>query len=148
MSQRVQRGFRGERFRELREAAGMTMTDLARLSDLSPSTISSWERGSAAPDVARLVQVASVLGVDVSELVNVDASAQMPSDLRVRKGLSQIELARATGLSTAVTGAFERAEVAWKDKHATKIAAALDVSIEELRQAWERARRRPPGTPA
>ena len=39
MSQRVQRGFRIERLRELREAAGMTMTDLARLSELSPSTI-------------------------------------------------------------------------------------------------------------
>jgi transcriptional regulator with XRE-family HTH domain len=94
------------------------------------------------------VRVAQVLGVAVSELVDVDTSVQMPSDLRIRKGLSQIELARATGLSTAVTGAFERAEVGWKDKYATKIAAVLEVSIEELREAWERARRRPPGTPA
>lgn len=108
----------------------------------------SWERAGAAPDIARLVKVAAVLGVTIGELVEVDPSVQMPSDIRIRKGMSQVDLARAAGLSTAVTSAFERAEVAWKDKYAAPIAAVLDVPIEELRAAWERARRRLPGTPA
>jgi transcriptional regulator with XRE-family HTH domain len=87
MAQRVLRRFQVERLRELREATGITMSDLARLSELSPSTISSWDHGNAAPDIARLVTVSRALGVVVSELVDVDEDARMPSDLRIRKGL-------------------------------------------------------------
>lgn len=124
------------------------MSDLARLSGLSPSTISSWERQAAVPDIARLAAVAQALGVPVGELVDVETGVRMPSDLRTSKGLSQIELARRAGLSTAVVGAFERAEVKWNRSHAERLAAVLEVSVDELQQAWERSRRRPPGTPA
>ncbi|MGD9622326.1 MAG: helix-turn-helix transcriptional regulator [Mycolicibacterium sp.] len=148
MSHRVVRGFQLDHFRELRKAAGMTMTDLARLSQVSPSTISSWERKGKAPDITRLVQVARVLGVDFTELVHVDPSERMVSDWRVRKGYSQIDLAREAGLSTAVVAYFERAQVKWNPGHAEKIAAALDMSVTELEAAWQRARVRPAGSPA
>ena len=142
------RGFQVDRFRELREAAGMTMTDLARLAEISPSTISSWERKGAAPDITRLVQAAGVLGVELTELVDVPTNDRMVSDWRVRKGLSQIALAREAGLSTAVVAYFERAEAKWNASHAAKIAAVLDMSEEELQAAWQRARVRPAGSPA
>lgn len=142
------RGFQLDRFRELRQAAGMTMTDLARLAEVAPSTVSSWERNTGAPDITRLVRVAGVLGVDFTDLVHVDIDQRMPSDWRIRKGLSQIELAREAGLSTAVVAYFERAEVKWNPAHAAKIAATLDMSVTELEAAWQRARVRPPGSPA
>lgn len=126
----------------------MTIPDLARLAEMAPSTISGWERNSGAPDITRLVRVARILGVDHSDLVHVDPAERMVSDWRMRKGLSQIDLARAAGLSTAVVAYFERAEVKWNPAHAEKIAAALDMSVEELADAWQRARVRPPGHPA
>lgn len=142
------RGFQLDRFTELRRAAGMTMTDLARFAEVSPSTISSWERKGGAPDITRLVRVAGVLGVELTELVDVHPDDRMVSDWRIRKGLSQIELARAAGLSTAVVAYFERAEVKWNLGHAEKIAAVLDVTVAELQAAWQRARVRPAGAPA
>ncbi len=148
MSHRVVRGFQLDKFRELREAAGMTIGDLARRAELHPSTISAWERSAGAPDITRLARVAKILGVDYSELVHVDPAERMVSDWRIRKGLSQIELARATGLSTTVVAYFERAEVNWNPVTAEKIAAALDMSVAELAEAWQRARARPPGHPA
>ncbi|PQM45000.1 hypothetical protein C1Y40_04839 [Mycobacterium talmoniae] len=148
MSHRVVRGFQRDRLIELREQAKMTPAELARLADLSPSTVASWERRDGAPDVARLVKVAEVLEVDFSELVDVPREEQMPSDLRIRKGLSQVELARQIGLSTTVIGTFERAEKRWNVVQASKIAAVLGVDIDDLHEAWLRARRRPPGTPA
>lgn len=148
MTHRVIRGFRRDRFRELREQAGMTVTDLARLAEVHRSTITGWEHRGAAPDVERLARVAGVLGVDVAELVDVPADQRMVSDLRIRKGLSQVELARRAGLSTTVVGAFERAEMRWNAVNAVKLAAVLDVTVTELEAAWTRARRRAAGTPA
>ncbi|QFS94655.1 transcriptional repressor DicA (plasmid) [Mycobacterium sp. THAF192] len=57
------RGFQRERFTQLRVEAGMTMSDRARLAEVAPSTIASWERRGGAPDVRRLAKVAAVLQV-------------------------------------------------------------------------------------
>ena len=108
MGRRVRRGFDRELFREAVKAAGLPPADLARLADISPATIHSWERRGGSPDVERLARIAAVLGVDITAFVHVSDDECFPADLRVRKGLTQVQLAAAAGLSTTVVSGFER----------------------------------------
>ena len=149
MGRRVRRGFDHEAFRAALAAAGVPRSDLARLADISATTIQSWLRpGGAAPDIERLSRICTVLGVEVTALVRVPDEECLPSDLRVRKGLTQVQLAVAAGLSTTVVSGFERAETRWAPSKAAKLAPILGVSVEELEQAWRLARTRPAGAPA
>lgn len=147
MGQRVRRGFDRGRFHEAVEASGVSRSDLARLAGISSATIHSWERRDGAPDIERLARIAGVLGHDVDEFVQVPDDECMPSDLRVRKGLTQVQLASAAGLSTTVVSAFERGETRWSSRKAARLAPVLGVSVDELEAAWERARTRPAGSP-
>ena len=59
----------GERVRELRGRLGITTRELARLAGVTGPMVSQLERGQVAPSLATLLNLASVLGVDVGELV-------------------------------------------------------------------------------
>ncbi|WP_454793836.1 helix-turn-helix transcriptional regulator [Mycolicibacterium lutetiense] len=148
MSRAVRRGFRREHFAELLAASGMSRGDIARLAEMSPASIHSWIRRGVDPDVERLSRVAKVLEIDMTEFVHVADDECFPSDLRVRAGLTQVQLATAAGVSTTVLSGFERAETRWSERKGSAIAAALGVSLDELHKAWERSRTRPAGTPA
>ncbi|MEN4464194.1 helix-turn-helix transcriptional regulator [Mycolicibacterium conceptionense] len=148
MSRAVRRGFRREHFAELLDASGMSRGDIARLAEMSPASIHSWIRRGVDPDVERLSRVAKVLDVGMDEFVAVPDDECFPSDLRIRAGLTQVQLATAAGLSTTVLSGFERAETRWSERKGAAIAAVLGVSVDELRKAWERSRTRPAGTPA
>ncbi|APA78392.3 helix-turn-helix domain-containing protein [Mycobacterium avium] len=147
MGRRVQRGFDRDLFRDAIKAAGVSRSDLARLADISPATIHSWERRGGTPDIERLARIAGVLGVEVTAFVHVPDDECLPSDLRNRRGLTQVQLAAAAGLSTTVVSGFERAETRWSVKKAEKLAPVLGVSVEQLHEAWQRSRTRPAGTP-
>lgn len=125
----------------------MSTGDIGRISGVSPATIRTWLRGGH-PDIERLSRVAAALDLELTVLVEVPDEQCFPSDLRNRKGLTQVQLATKAGLSTTVISGFERAETGWDDAKGARIAAALDVRPEELQQAWTRARNRPPGAPA
>lgn len=146
--QQVIRGFRADRLRELRRAAGLRHSDLARMVDVGKNTPGNWERGHSTPEVERLPLLAEALGVAISELVYVPDDELMPSDLRVRLGIGAVRLAQQVGISTTVLADFERATNKWNSEYAQRIAPVLGVSFEELREAWQRARTRPPGAPA
>lgn len=147
MGRRVRRGFDRDLFREAIKASGVPRSDLARLADISAATIHSWERRGGSPDIERLARIAGVLGVDVTAFVHVPDDECFPSDLRVRKGLTQVQLATAAGLSTTVVSGFERAETRWSPKKAERLVPVLGVSVEQLQEAWQRARTRPAGAP-
>ncbi|WP_269087714.1 helix-turn-helix transcriptional regulator [Mycobacteroides abscessus] len=147
-SGRVIRGFRPDRLRELRKKAGMSQGEFARVLDVARGVPWYWEQGRS-PEAERLPAIAQVLGVSIDELVYVDPADRMPSDLRVRKGLNRVQLARLCGLSTTALSNFERAESkACNLEHAQQIAPVLGVTVDELHEAWRRARARPAGTPA
>jgi transcriptional regulator with XRE-family HTH domain len=57
------------RLRQLREAAGISMRELARQIDESPTNVSYWERSGQIPRSDVLVPMASALGVTVEELL-------------------------------------------------------------------------------
>lgn len=150
MGRRVHRGFDREALRAALKAAkanGVPRSDLARLAGISVSTLRSWDRRGGAPDIERLSRLCAVLGIEVTDLVHVPDDEAMPSDFRIRKGLTQVQLAAAAGMSTTVLSDFERAESRWSPTKATKIAAVLGISIDDLERAWQRARTRPAGAP-
>ena len=58
----------GERLREHRSDAGMSLRELARQVGVSPSLISQIEHGKATPSVATLYSIVSILDVSLDEL--------------------------------------------------------------------------------
>ncbi len=62
----------GERVRELRQARGMSLRELAKASRLSANALSMIERGLSSPSVSTLYRVAEALGVGISSLFQVE----------------------------------------------------------------------------
>lgn len=58
----------------LRKAKGMTQKELAGELHVTDKAVSKWERGISCPDIALLPELANVLGVTVSELLNGEKS--------------------------------------------------------------------------
>ena len=57
-----------EKIRALREAKGMTQTELAEALGVDQTTISTWETGKAAPTMFNLQRLADLLGVSPGDL--------------------------------------------------------------------------------
>ncbi len=142
-------GFSPGRLNQLRVDRNFSLSDLARLANIGRSTLHHWETGHATPQVDLLARAADTLGVSIGDLVHIPEHERFPGDLRIlRGGLTQPQLGREAEVPTATVGAIERGEVALTEEYAQRLAAALDVPIEMYRAAYERSRRRPPGTPA
>ena len=58
----------GERITELRKAAGMNQTDLAKAMDVTRQAVSKWETGQSSPDAANLIRLAELLDTDIEYL--------------------------------------------------------------------------------
>ena len=65
----------GARLRDARQQAGMSLRELARESDVSPSFISQIENGKAQPSVATIYGIARALDIAVNELFDGDEGA-------------------------------------------------------------------------
>ncbi|PZU02800.1 MAG: transcriptional regulator [Gordonia sp. (in: high G+C Gram-positive bacteria)] len=148
MSRRVLRGFDPDQLVELRKRKGWTVTDAARVADVTARTLRNWEAGEVSPQIDLLRRLVSELGGSVSDVVRIPEENRFPGDWRVLRALTQPELGRKAGVSTATIGAVERGEIRLSDAVAKAIAQALDVPVDEYRTSHDRARRRPPGTPA
>lgn len=73
----------GERVRILREAMGLSLRDLARVSGVSAPAVSQVERGESSPTLAVAQKIASGLEVTLSQLLRMD---EEPHVAVVRKG--------------------------------------------------------------
>lgn len=62
----------GDKLRQLREAAGITLRELSRQAGLSPSFICDLEAGRRFPSSNNLVKITKTLGVAASELADLD----------------------------------------------------------------------------
>ena len=56
------------RIKALREAAGLTKTELARAMEVDLAAVHRWETGTAMPQASKLPKLAAVLGVTVNDL--------------------------------------------------------------------------------
>lgn len=64
----------GARLKELRQNAGLSLRELARQADVSPSLVSQIENGKSRPSVSTLYSFAQLLNVSVDELFDTDQS--------------------------------------------------------------------------
>ncbi|MGV9638091.1 helix-turn-helix transcriptional regulator [Nocardia rhamnosiphila] len=151
MTRRVTRGFDPAALRRAREeqesAALRRRAEVARLAGVGVATLQQWEAGKKSPTVDLLARVAEVLGVSMDALVPIPRDRRTLRDWRVLRGLLQPHLAQRAGMSNATLGRLESGEVALTDANAERLSTALDLPIAEVRDCYERARRRPPGEP-
>ncbi len=93
--------YTGAKLAEARRASDMTQMELAERLGISFQAVSSWERGNTMPDIAKLPELADILGVTVDELLGGNskvADGVIAGDLpeRVRSGeVSVSEVAEA-----------------------------------------------------
>ena len=71
----------GTRLKERRVAAGMSLREMAREADVSPSFLSQIENGKSQPSVATLFSFANILGVKIDELFDDDATESATPDV-------------------------------------------------------------------
>jgi transcriptional regulator with XRE-family HTH domain len=69
----------GPRLKELRLNAGLSLRELARQADVSPSLVSQIENGKSRPSVSTLYSFAQLLNVSVDELFDTDDAAEAPA---------------------------------------------------------------------
>src|SRR5208282_3345385 len=68
----------GARFKELREAAGLSQAALAGRAGISPRAVSHWEQGLRDPGWQNVLSLAAVLGVPVGAFTQAPASTPEP----------------------------------------------------------------------
>lgn len=146
MSRRVLRGFRPEKVVELREIAGFTRGDLARLVDVSSGAVAKWETGRSTPSVDTLARVAALLHTTVEAFIDIPADERFLGDLRALAGLTQPQLAAETGYSSSTIAQLEKGQARLTPSQAGRIAAAIDSTVPDVQAAYARTRSRPPGT--
>ena len=100
--------FDAGKFRQIREAAGLSVTDLAKQSGISRGAISQWENGISTPSVARLTAVLAVLDSHASEVLDVVPTDFDLRTLRILSGLTRSDVATFLKLSESGWGDIER----------------------------------------
>jgi hypothetical protein len=134
----------------LRRTGGKSVAEVAWLFDIGVSTYRHWEEGANEPPPPRLKHVAGVLEVGMDTLMVIPPERRYLSYYRNVAGLTLPEPAARVGMPTSTPGDIDEAATipAISDKAATTLASVLGVSVEELRAAHQRARRRGAGTRA
>ncbi|WP_099468914.1 helix-turn-helix domain-containing protein [Konateibacter massiliensis] len=73
----------GKFIAELRKAKSMTQKDLASKLNVTDKAVSKWERGLSYPDISLLPDLANILGVTASELLNGEKSNSVSENTTV-----------------------------------------------------------------
>lgn len=139
MSRSGVRHFSGARLRRLRERRGWSVDDLAGKADVSRQAISSWETAKALPTPALLKKIAAALQVSIEDLVPIPSGDVQLSDLRVRKGLTQTQVAKALGVSATLIVDIERGRKPVNDERLKFLAELYSVSSDDVKAAWGQA---------
>jgi len=84
----------GQQLRSLRKARGLTLQQLAGLTELSRTYISQIETGTANPSVATLKKLADVLGVSVGALFSDGPDQPTDSQPPLASGLADVRVVR------------------------------------------------------
>lgn len=72
----------GARLKQARKAAGLRQKDVARVLNVAPTTVSSWETGHRDPDTATLGRLGTLYGVSVGWLLGTPSRADAAGELR------------------------------------------------------------------
>ncbi|MFD4268140.1 helix-turn-helix transcriptional regulator [Rhodococcus sp. NPDC058481] len=146
MSRRILRGFNPAALEQARKERRLSRAELGRLAEVSTTAVLYWETGRSVPQVDTLTRVVRVLEIPVEQVVNIEPNERYLGDLRVVAGLTQPQLAASIGISTTSLATLERGQSRLKETVATRLAKALDTSVQDVTDAYERTRTRPPHT--
>jgi transcriptional regulator with XRE-family HTH domain len=144
MAARSVRGFRHDVLKAMREERGLSLQQLGDLlGGVQRAQVWSWEDGRTVPSAKRLVELATALGVDPYDLLDVDRTHPTLHDLRVRRGLTAKELAERTSLS--YEGMVHRLDIGQGPEQispqvARELADALDMDPADVAAACARSR--------
>ena len=75
----------GANISRLRKAAGITQTELADRLNVSFQAVSNWERGQSCPDIANLMELASIFGVSVDRILGSERAAKLVTEISEEK---------------------------------------------------------------
>lgn len=139
MSRSGVRHFSGARLRRFRERRGWSVDDLAGKAGVSRQAISSWETSKALPTPALLKRISAALRVEIADLVPIPAGDVQISDLRVRAGLTQSEVAQALGVSGTLVVDIERGRKPVNKQRLASLADLYAVDPGDVAVAWGRA---------
>ena len=119
----------GKRIAELRGSLGITQQELADRLHVTSQAISNWERGVSSPEVAKLQQIATTLGVEVEELLCINGNVSRTrvgtlsarvntidigrlgkriASYRLKNNMTQQELALVMGITVQAVSNWER----------------------------------------
>jgi transcriptional regulator with XRE-family HTH domain len=112
-----------ERLREARLAAGLTQAQLAQRVGVADGTrVAAWEHGRSTPHPATWATICSLLGIELEE-----AGVVTLRSLRLRRGLTQDEVAAEVGVAASTVARWEAGTHRPWAKHAQRLAELYGV---------------------
>ena len=112
---------------------GMTQAQLAEAIGTDQRKVSEWERGVFDVPAAMLIRLSKVLGLPVESMLSEKPVKGSPiAEARKAKGLTQVELAKAVGVSQGLISTYENGAHV-PEKTLVRISEVLNVDIETIR---------------
>jgi transcriptional regulator with XRE-family HTH domain len=119
----------GDRIRMMRVDKDFSLQELGQKAGVSPSYLSEIERGTVYPALNTLKRIAEALDVSASTLIAREGSlGEKLKALREEYGLTQAQLAKASGVTAGLIGQIEQGKVQPSLKTLEKIAEVMGVS--------------------
>ncbi len=133
-------GFIPARLRALREAAGLSQSELSRRADVPRAALSKYEAGQASPNPDRLAVIAQALGRQPLDFLDYEQLGQGLAALRIARGLRQSDVADLAGPDMTVSKyrMLELGKVVKLSHHdAADLARVFGISEAAIRQAHD-----------
>lgn len=139
MSRTSVEGFDPHSFRTLRERAGLTRSQLSRLSGIGLSTLAAWEAGRMTPTVTYLRAAMSILGRPMQDVITQPQHPTLRS-LRVNRGLRRDQVAEHMHMSLSGFSQIERGDVEPTEHRIQQLAALFQLDEQAVQDATRNTR--------
>lgn len=123
------------RLKELRQKNNLTLKELGKKIDIPNNSLSQYENGKRQPKIETWQKLADYFNVSTSYLMGLNSNdfGNRIKELRIKHGLSQGDLAKATGLTRQAISNYERGDREPKMETWQKLADYFDVSVPYIR---------------
>ncbi|AZV57940.1 helix-turn-helix domain-containing protein [Clostridium sp. AWRP] len=128
----------GEKLRKLRTSKHMTQQELAKILRISSSTIGMYEQNRRSPDIETLKIIADYFQCSTDYLLDKEKDLEdinFPNrlkELRLEKGLTQIELSKYLNIDKTTYTHYEKGTIAPDIKTLKSLANYFNVSVDYL----------------
>lgn len=138
MARRGSLGFSPARLGDALSRAGISPAALAEAAGTSPSAISKYLAGQAAPQPPRLAALASALDVPAASLLQIPERGEGLAHIRAAAGLTQAQFAEQAGIGLKRYELAELGQRPLSDADITQLAAAAGTTTARIRAAHGR----------